>query len=415
MTPLRCLALPLPLVVALAAPAAAVNMSDLYDQQTLAYWGPKYQTSTQKILDEVIRPALLADEKHAIGDVHLEFPSYPLPQLLTTPFAFYSDPRGPIAVFPIISLKFLDDLCTAYAWLQIHGYSLETISDYTAMLKYQRFSPGTTPKPLPTLGIPAGALAEKDVAELALGHFVTARAFILAHELGHLRYHHTGSSIANEGQADAFAAEVMERTPLPMLGALVFFMADAHMADYPPPRDATHPMSAERLRALAGRISDRSVAAGVDAIAKSLARPDIAVAIAAIGRATTAAALAPRRPGALPALSQSRAADNLPFNGSFVGTFTQKIDPGNPGQITAVLHRDGSDVRGEYSFGLGIGRIPHGTINGDALFFEWEWAGNYGRGVLHATAGGDGFTGTWGNRESTDNAGTWTAQRMPRR
>jgi hypothetical protein len=186
-------------------------------------------------------------------------------------------------------LKFLDDLCTAYAWLQIHGYSLETISDYVAMLKYQRFPPGGTPKPLPTLGIPTSALDDAEVAELALGHFVTARAFILAHELGHLRYHHAGSSIPNERQADAFAAQVMERTPLPMLGALVFFMADAHMADYPAAPNATHPMSAERLHGLAARISDRKIAAGIEAIAKSLDDPDIVATIAAVGRAATAA------------------------------------------------------------------------------------------------------------------------------
>src|SRR6516165_11515228 len=153
MKPLKCAPLSFVLVLLLTAPVHAVNISDLYDQQTLAYWGARYRVSTQKILDQVIRPVLLADEKNAIGDFRMEFPTYPPPQMMATPFAFYSDRRGPSVVFPIISLKFLDDLCTAYAWLQIHGYSLETISDYTAMLKYQRFPSGATPKPLPTLGI----------------------------------------------------------------------------------------------------------------------------------------------------------------------------------------------------------------------------------------------------------------------
>ena len=413
MKPLKCAPLSFVLVLLLTAPVGAVNMSDLYDQQALAYWGARYRVSTQKILDQVIRPALLVDEKNAIGDFRMEFPTYPPPQMMATPFAFYSDPRGPTVVFPIISLRFLDDLCTAYAWLQIHGYSLETISDYTAMLKYQRFPSGATPKPLPTLGIPTTALDEPEVAELALGHFVTARAFILGHELGHLRYHHTGSSIPNERQADAFAAQVMERTPLPMLGALVFFMADAHMADYPAPPNATHPMSAERLHALAARVSDRKIAAGIEMIAKSLEDPDVVATIAAVGRAATPTTLGPRRPGALPTLSRPQTADSSAFNGSFVGQFTQNSDPGNPGQIAAVLQRNGSAVWGQYTIGLGIGAIQHGTVNGDALFFEWEYAGNYGRGVLHATDGGSEFTGTWGYRESADNAGTWTARRAP--
>jgi hypothetical protein len=406
------------LLLALTGAVKAVNMSDLYDQGTLAVWGAKYRISTQKILDKVILPVLLAEEQRAIGDVHIDFPTHPPPEskLAETPFAMYShlDKEGrPEIVFPIVSLKFLDDLCTAYAWLQIHGYSLETISDYTAMLKYQSFSPGAVPKPLPTLGIPPDALKEKKVDELALGHFVTARTFILAHELGHLRYHHRGSSIPNERQADAFAAKVMERTPLPMLGALVFFMADAHLADYPPRQDATHPMSAERLHALAALISDREIAAGVESIAESLDDPDAASAIAAVGRAASPATLGPRRPHALAALATSETAQSgEAFGGTFVGVFTQNIDPGNPGPISAALSRHGARVDGHYTFGLGTGKITSGTVDGDVLYFNWEWAGNYGRGVLHATRDGNGFTGTWGYRESMNNAGTWTGQRV---
>lgn len=407
----------LALLLALTLPAKAVKMSDVYDQQTLAFWGAKYKVSTQRILDEVIRPVLLGEEKQAIGDVHLDFPTYPPPEsnLEETPFAFYSKngARGPLVVFPVVSLKFLDDLCTAYAWLQVHGYSLEPISDYAAMLKYQRFSPGDTPKPLPTLGIPPDALNEKKVDELALGHFVTARAFILAHELGHLRYHHAGSSIPNERQADAFAAVVMERTPLPMLGALVFFLADAHLADYPPRANATHPMSAERLHALAARISDKEIAAGVESIANSLDDPDAARAIAAVGQAANPATLGLRRPHALPALATPETAKSgEAFSGTFVGVFTQNTDPGNPGPISVMLNRHGARVDGNYTFGLGTGKITSGTVNGDALFFEWEWARNYGRGVLHATKDGNGFSGAWGYLESTDNAGTWTGQRV---
>ena len=54
------------------------------------------------------------------------------------------------------------------------------------------------------------------VDELSLGHFVTARTFILLHELGHILYGHTArtsaESVRNEKQADAFAATVMKRT-----------------------------------------------------------------------------------------------------------------------------------------------------------------------------------------------------------
>ena len=124
------------------------------------------------------------------------------------------------------------------------------------------------------------------------------------------------------------------------------------------------------------------------------------------------ATLGRRRPGTLPSLSKPQAADGTAFSGTFVGQFTQNSDPGNPGQIAAVLRHNGTKVSGEYTIGLGIGAIQHGTVNGDALFFEWEYAGNYGRGVLHAIDGRNGFSGTWGYRESADNAGTWTARHM---
>ncbi len=166
-------------------------------------------------------------------------------------------PTDSASCAPIASLKFLDDLCTAYAWLQINGYGLETISEYAAMLRYQSFPDGRYPRPLLALRIPSDALRNPRVDELALGHFVvTARTFILLHELGHVYYRHRGSTIANEEQADRFAAEVMARTPLPPLGIIVFFLFDAHWSSYPPGPADTHPMSGARLQALAGLVED---------------------------------------------------------------------------------------------------------------------------------------------------------------
>jgi hypothetical protein len=396
-----------------ASGADITDLSGLYDRSTLQSSGERYRVSTGKILDQVIAPVLLADERSALGRVQLLYPMPGEDRFASTPFGYYSTSEGGVGkiVFPVLSLKFLEDLCTAYAWLQINGYSLETISDYVAMLKYNR-NLRTAPQPLPTLGIPASALSDNRVDELALGHFVTARTFILAHELGNLRFHHAGSSIQHEKQADAFAIDVMQRTPLPPLGIMVFFMADAQMADYPPPPDATHPLSADRLRALAARLSDRGLALKINALGDLLADPDIQTSIAAAGRATNPGDLAPRRPGATAALRAPPAGVAQAFNGRFVGQFTQFSDPNGPGAITVILRRTGNSVSGEYSFGLGIGRIADGTVNGDTLYFAWEWANNYGHGALRATEGGVGFDGVWGYRESRDNAGSRVARRV---
>ena len=370
-----------------AAPAKGGDIddvSDLYDRETLQYRGKRYQVSTSKILDQVIAPVLLSDERRALGQVQV---FYPLPGEdpgANAPFGYYSvsDTGGGKIVLPVLSLKFHDDLCTAYAWLQVHNYSLEAISDYVAMLKYRALQ--SLPPALPTLGIPVDALSDKEVDELALGHFVTARTFILAHDLGHLRFHHAGSSISNEEQADAFAADVMQRTPLPPLGIMVFFMADAQMVDYLPRPDATHPLSADRLRALAARLSDQTLTLKIAKLGDFLAEPDIQASIIALGKATNPAELGPRRPGAPATLRESPAATDQAFNGRFVGRFTQYSAPNNPGAIVVTLRSSRNSVTGEYSFGLGVGRISNGTVDGDTLYFVWEWANSYGHDTLNA-------------------------------
>jgi hypothetical protein len=192
---------------------------------------------------------------------------------------------------------------------------------------------------------------------------------------------------------------------------MVFFMADAQMADYPPPPDATHPLSADRLRALAAHLSDRTLAAKIAALGDFVADPDIQTSIIAVGKATNPADLGPRRAGQPAALHGAPAASGQPFTGHYVGQFTQTSDPNNPGPISVVLRRTSNSVVGEYSFGLGVGRITDGTVSGDTLYFAWEWANNYGHGALRATEGGAGFEGSWGYRESRTNAGRWTARR----
>lgn len=385
----------------------------LYDRATLDHWGQRYQRSTQRILDEVIRPVLLADERRRLANVRLELPTHAEGSQRGRPLAFYAD--GWRVVLPVYSLKFLDDLCTAYAWLQIKGYSLETISDYTAMLRYGKARPTPAYAPLAALGIPADALDDKRVDELALGHFVTARTFILLHELGHIHHGHRGGSGArsrmNEEAADRFAAEVMARTPLPPLGSLVFFMADASWAGYPATKEDTHPLSGARLRTLATRVEDRALAQGLRQLAGLMDDPDIRTGFAAVGKSTTLASLKPRRPGELHAQHQSgaRHSSQADFSGSYVGQASQHGQAAFPVRID--FRRAGDRVQGQYSFGVGLGSLV-GRVDGRRLDFEWQWAGDYGRGVFAASRDGKTFDGTWGYRRSADDAGIWNGKRV---
>jgi hypothetical protein len=412
-----CSALVLTLSFPIVVPAK--DVSGLYDRATLQQLAPRYERTTKKMLDQLIFPALRTQERQRLEGIRVVHPLEAEGSLKGEPLMFYAE--YPRVVLPIFSLKFLDDLCTATAWLQVNGYSIETVADYVAMLRFktaQDFPGGRYPPPLPSLGIPANALSDPRVDELALNHFVTARAFILVHELGHLYHRHVARTLPesqqNEREADRFAAVVLQRTPVTPLGSLIFFTALAHWADYPPQDLRTHPLTGERLHALARHIDSPELSRGIDDLGTRLDDPEIWAGIAATIRATDPATLAPRRSRQLPHLTgaspQRPQARGLAFQGSYIGTAGQYSDSG-PIPITTVFERQGDRVAGQYSFGLGLGRIE-GTVRGNTLHFDWQWAGNYGRGKLEASDRGAAFSGTWGYRESSDNAGRWDGRRQ---
>jgi len=401
--------------------APAADLSRVYEERTLMEWGERYKRSTTKILNTVIWPALFTEERNRLGRKMpvLEFPLYAEGEARQQALAFYVPADRASIVFPVFSLKVLDDLCTAYAWLQVKGYSLETVSEYTAILKYGTPPPGGFPPPLKALGIPEAALHDPKVDELALGHFVTARTFLLLHEMGHILQSREGrqartyaESVRNEQEADSFAAAVMRRTMLPPIGILIFFMADAHWSSFPASGRDTHPLSGARLRALANSVDDPNFAKKLRGLGELLDDPDIRAGFVATGRAGDLTALAPRRPGELPhrRVESGQVGRKALFDGVYRGEFVQFLDPA-PRAIEFVLKRRGDDVTGHYSFGLGIGTVE-GKVVGKRLHFRWDWAKNYGRGVLEGRDD-DSFAGTWGYRTAESDAGTWIGRRHP--
>ena len=69
----------------------------------------------------------------------------------------------------VLSIRFLADVAVAYAWLNARGYTMESVTDYISMLKYQdpaRFG-GRYPSPSTALRIPAKAADEPRVDERA--------------------------------------------------------------------------------------------------------------------------------------------------------------------------------------------------------------------------------------------------------
>lgn len=251
--------------------ATAQTVANMYDRAVVTREQARLASRVNEVWLKAFKPNLTPDEQRALSGVTVETAVDGDPVL-----GYYSESRPRVVTMPAVSLLFFEDLCVAYAWLQRRGYRLETIEEYVTMLKYKDAAAfgGRYPPPLKALGIPGDALTDPGVNDLSLRLRNTGYAFILAHELGHVRFQHPGNravptavSQANEVQADQFGLELMRRVAEIPMGALIFFQTGIfyfdNRADYPSDaawqayltREATHPLTAPRLRALSSRVS----------------------------------------------------------------------------------------------------------------------------------------------------------------
>jgi hypothetical protein len=120
--------------VSLPIAIQSADMSSMYTTATLQGWAARYTASSNRILNNYVFQYLTAEEKRRLQGVRIDFPLMAEGSEHGNPLAFNAPNREMRVVFPIFSLKFLDDLAIAYAWLQINGYVLDTVSEYTAML-----------------------------------------------------------------------------------------------------------------------------------------------------------------------------------------------------------------------------------------------------------------------------------------
>jgi hypothetical protein len=300
--------LPASLLVAMGAFAAG-GVNDMYSEAELAESKARYERRVGELFSVGLRNFMDGEEKQKLLDVRIE-----LPLKGRGPLDAYSYRRDgiPIVVFPVQSLRFIEDLSVAYAWRHVNGYTLQPIDEYLAMLKYRRpedFPGGRVPDPLTALGVPSRIWEQdKRVDDLSLRFRNTAWAFILAHELGHLRWEHPGNkevppevSQRNEMKADAFAVDILSRSDTIPVGMILWFQASVgylkNRADFRSEAefrewmqgDATHPVNPERLKRLAvelDRAADatldrkraeamRVIAVNVKAIGDILAEPDM--------------------------------------------------------------------------------------------------------------------------------------------
>lgn len=203
---------------------------DLYRAENLGENKPRLEERMNEMLTEKFRPFFDFKQQNNLSKLVLEFP--PKGQA-GNPFEFYAIPKAQqqTIVLPIFSLLFLEDLCTAYAWLWKKNYSLKSIDKYIAMIMVPK---GLSQPPLVALQIPNNALQDEHTDSLSLRFRNSAFAFILAHEIGHHYYKHSSSGLSpkqaqqNEIEADRFALRLLSRVPNIPMGAIIWFQAIAY-------------------------------------------------------------------------------------------------------------------------------------------------------------------------------------------
>jgi hypothetical protein len=265
--------------LAISAVMAAFSTANaqLYSSAELEAEAPRLKAVVQKIYALGFKPKLTPDEIEALGAFEFVFPS---PRPGDDPLNFAATTDGRQLIMPLMSLQMLEDMTTAYAWLHHNGMSLSTIDLYFAMLRYRdkaKFPGGKPPKILDALGVPKDAYkTSKKVDEMSLSLRNEAIAFVIAHELGHIRFRHkplnqltAREAVRDEEEADRFGLELLRRTGTPPFGPMLFFQAQVYgllhrqefssedkWQDYLK-RSMTHPLTLDRMKAMAVFIRDQ--------------------------------------------------------------------------------------------------------------------------------------------------------------
>ena len=144
-----------------------------------------------------------------------------------SPFAVWAVPAQKKIVFPMETIRVLDDIATAAAALQLADCDHEGLAVYASMLTRQDPPADGLPNPLMALGIDRQkALADPDIDSMSQGILKTSIAFILAHELGHIVNKHGIAETAahsrnQERQSDQYALRVFK-----IIGTVPFGMAE---------------------------------------------------------------------------------------------------------------------------------------------------------------------------------------------
>lgn len=418
-----------------AAESWETRWRGFYDQQTLRYWSTQTPPGIEENFREVLWKNLTEEERRRLGEVQLEFPL----EDASHPMNFYSASDLRRIRMPVSAIRFFGDVTMAYSWLQVKGYSIDPVSDYLGMLKYQwpKGLAGKSHRPMEALGIPPNAREDAAVMRTFQTSFNTAMVFILGHELGHLYHQHRGydpdkpeESRRHETQADEFALEMMRRINTAPLGAAIFFNIGAHMQSMPGDSDyekfsaaRTHPSSGQRLLAASRFIEKhldsfsrgtrdaqgtRRLLEGVIVKLQDLATIDdtgVQHLLRQKGQTTKPEDLKPRRVGEVVSSGGKAARSGVVFDGDYEGRWLDAKGTDLPGKMHFT--RTENMVKGEFRFGVGTIEL-NGEVEAGELIYSWRWGTDYfGKGVMRSALNGNQLTGTWGHTQKREGGGTW--------
>lgn len=242
--------------------ASADESDAIYTEFELQQAAQLYSRNLQGIWLQDLGGELTQDERQVARQIDLLLP---LVGQHGHPFDFYADPGRLEVTIPILSVKFMDDLSIALAWLETRGCDTQSAFDYISMLRYQsadslpnrRFQP-----PRLALGVPDNVLSNATIDDLSQKILKSAIYFIMAHELAHVLYEHASyASISpdvaqqQEMEADFFALNLMRRISVPPVGIVFFFSATSRID---PDHLRTHPLSSQRVQAVADYIQQNA-------------------------------------------------------------------------------------------------------------------------------------------------------------
>ena len=398
--------------------APPFDWSSFYPPAALDRVAQRSAPGLRSNFEQVLLPRLTDRERQQLGGISLDLSRRDYAE---HPLNFYAATGGKV-VLPLSSIKLVSDLSLALAWYNRKRLPEHKVFDYAAMLAFRGPAPdGVKALPLAALGVPDDADNDAAVNGLFQKLFGTTMVFILGHETGHLFHSHRANvgearSRQQEGEADAFAVELMARMGAAPVGISFFFN---FAAPFECAERSTHPLSGERINRLTMALQNNaslfarnapspqqerqaieSITLHLGKVAKLLDDPDVRESMRLVGLSSKVADFAARPSSARPGTNRQS------FDGDYVGQWTDA--KGVSLDFRMSLRRQGTTVRGNYEFGMGTAELE-GSIVDDQLDYAWRWGTEYfGRGKMKTLANGS-LQGTWGYTRRSEGGGTLSA------